>query len=304
MTELRRTSDAVLSFKGLTHHDFLTASTRHGGAAAIPRGMEVAAAEVTLDSHYIEFEPSKRISLCLSEKCEGRVAAHVGPFIWDERVADGALSLTTANTKQVYDFRGRTTNTLLSIDPMLFERVAELDPKLDAKARLEPRLYFFRPNLQAVVKEQFRVLASGEAGWRVLAESLTLQLAYEILAAFGAPSHRRDGERGLSAAEARRLTEFIDAELATNFNLSEMARALGREPYNLIRACREATGLTPHQYVIQRRISRARQYLEQTDNQIVDIALATGFASQSHLTSTFTKHVGVPPGAYRRSWRA
>jgi AraC family transcriptional regulator len=59
------------------------------------------------------------------------------------------------------------------------------------------------------------------------------------------------------------------------------------------------TALTPHRYVIERRIERARQLLEQCELSIATIAVDTGFASQSHLTEFFRRSVGVTPAVYR-----
>jgi len=59
------------------------------------------------------------------------------------------------------------------------------------------------------------------------------------------------------------------------------------------------TGLTPHQYVMSRRVARARRLLEEGELPITAIAAETGFASQSHLTDLFRREVGVTPRAYR-----
>ena len=64
-------------------------------------------------------------------------------------------------------------------------------------------------------------------------------------------------------------------------------------------AAREATGLAPHQYLIQIRVERARQLL--AEGAVPSLAAAmTGFADQSHLTYHFKKHLGITPGKYRR----
>jgi len=60
-------------------------------------------------------------------------------------------------------------------------------------------------------------------------------------------------------------------------------------------------GVTPHQYVIRRRIERAKKLLKYSDLKIVEIALACGFANQSHLSRHFRNLVGTSPKAYRNS---
>jgi AraC-like DNA-binding protein/mannose-6-phosphate isomerase-like protein (cupin superfamily) len=82
-------------------------------------------------------------------------------------------------------------------------------------------------------------------------------------------------------------------------SLHALAQRTGVTPFRVIRAFREATGLAPHQYLIQVRVERARQFL--ADGAVPSLVAAmTGFVDQSHLTYHFKKHLGITPGNYRR----
>ena len=82
-------------------------------------------------------------------------------------------------------------------------------------------------------------------------------------------------------------------------SLHVLAQRTGVTPFHVIRTFREATGLAPHQYLIQIRVERARQFL--AEGTVPSLAAAmTGFVDQSHLTYHFKKHVGITPGNYRR----
>lgn len=86
---------------------------------------------------------------------------------------------------------------------------------------------------------------------------------------------------------------------ADETSLHMLAEKTGVTPFHVIRAFREGTGLAPHQYLIQVRVERARQYL--ADGAIPSVVAAmTGFVDQSHLTYHFKKHVGITPGKYQR----
>jgi AraC-like DNA-binding protein/mannose-6-phosphate isomerase-like protein (cupin superfamily) len=86
---------------------------------------------------------------------------------------------------------------------------------------------------------------------------------------------------------------------ADETSLQVLAQRTGVTPFRVIRAFREATGLAPHQYLIQRRVERARQLL--ADGAVPSmVAAMTGFVDQSHLTYHFKKHLGITPGHYRR----
>ena len=77
----------------------------------------------------------------------------------------------------------------------------------------------------------------------------------------------------------------------------------GRRVDCFSRAFKAATGTTPHQVLIERRVARARERLEHGTDPIVDVALECGFSSQAHMTSTFTRQLGVSPGRYRKERR-
>ena len=82
-------------------------------------------------------------------------------------------------------------------------------------------------------------------------------------------------------------------------SLHVLAERTGVTPFRVIRAFRKATGLAPHQYLIQVRVERARQFL--ADGTVPSrAALMSGFVDQSHLTYHFKKHLGITPGNYRR----
>jgi AraC family transcriptional regulator len=73
--------------------------------------------------------------------------------------------------------------------------------------------------------------------------------------------------------------------------------------HHFARAFKTSLGVPPHQFVLQRRLSLARELLTSTDRPIADIAIAAGFSDQSHLARTFRKSFAVSPTAFRRSQR-
>jgi AraC family transcriptional regulator len=104
----------------------------------------------------------------------------------------------------------------------------------------------------------------------------------------------------LSGTRIRRLIEFIEEHLADDVSLEAIAAEGGISPIYLARAFKAAVGQSPHQYVLGRRIERAKKLLRDSDLPIVEVALAAGFSSQSHLSNWFVRSVGVSPAAYRR----
>ncbi len=109
--------------------------------------------------------------------------------------------------------------------------------------------------------------------------------------------------RGLSPAQERRAKEFLTAQLDGDASISAAAEACGLSRSYFIKSFRESTGKTPYRWLVELRLSRARNMLAKSGDAIAEIAIACGFADQSHLTRMFTREIGVPPSAWRRDYR-
>lgn len=96
-----------------------------------------------------------------------------------------------------------------------------------------------------------------------------------------------------------RIRQHLDAEFERNISLEELAGLVQMDPLYLIRVFRASTGVSPHQYQIQRRIARVQQLLR-LGSSITEASLACGFFDQSHMARAFRKVVGVTPGSFRK----
>jgi AraC-like DNA-binding protein len=118
------------------------------------------------------------------------------------------------------------------------------------------------------------------------------------LAGMAPPAARPRG--GLAPWQERRAKEMIDADLAGNITLGELAAACGLSRAHFLRAFRQSTGLTPHRWLLARRIAAAQDLLAASTHSLADVAHIAGFADQSHFTRVFSKLVGTSPAAWRR----
>jgi AraC family transcriptional regulator len=96
-----------------------------------------------------------------------------------------------------------------------------------------------------------------------------------------------------------RASEYVEEHLGENLSLAALAGAVGLSPYHFARLFRASTGLSPHQYVIRRRVERARLLLASTDRSLASIAQDVGFVSGSHLATHVKRLLGVPPSRLR-----
>lgn len=113
-------------------------------------------------------------------------------------------------------------------------------------------------------------------------------------------SRERALRGGLAPWQQRRARELIDARLDGTLPLTELAQACGLSVRHFARAFRQSTGQSPHRWLTERRLEKARGLLEGSTSSLPEIAGACGFASQSHFTRVFTRRVGTSPGAWRR----
>jgi AraC family transcriptional regulator len=97
----------------------------------------------------------------------------------------------------------------------------------------------------------------------------------------------------------QRVLEYIEAFFHLDLRFEDLAAEACLSPYHFSRLFREATGLSPHRYVIDRRIQAARHELARSHLSLAEIALAFGFGSQANFTRVFRKATGLTPGQYR-----
>jgi AraC-like DNA-binding protein len=107
---------------------------------------------------------------------------------------------------------------------------------------------------------------------------------------------------GREAGPMARVRDAIEQRYADSLTLGELAGIARLSTYHLIRAFRAETGLTPHAYLVDVRVRRARELLR-ADLAPAEVALRVGFADQAHLTRAFKARIGVAPAAYRRALR-
>jgi AraC-like DNA-binding protein len=106
-------------------------------------------------------------------------------------------------------------------------------------------------------------------------------------------------KRGLSPAALQQIEEYIERHLDSALDINQLACIVRMSSSHFTRSFHKSVGITPHRYVIQNRVMRARELLATTNLPLTEIALTTGFSDQSHFSRRFHEIVGIPPGAFR-----
>jgi AraC family transcriptional regulator len=214
----------------------------------------------------------------------------------------GAISLFPAGSRVWVRTSGRRDELSIYLEPGLVTQVAaeafDLDP---ARLAVPPLDSLNLPHLRDTMLAVDAELTAGGAGGRLAAESLANVLAVHLLRHILTPRQLERGRDGtLPPGRLRAVVEYIEEHLGGGPSLAQLAAVVGLNPYHFARQFKAATGLPPHQYVIGRRVERARHLMQAgTDLSLAEVALSAGFSDQSHFCRHFKRLVGVTPGQFR-----
>jgi AraC family transcriptional regulator len=106
---------------------------------------------------------------------------------------------------------------------------------------------------------------------------------------------------GLSRSRLKLAIEYMHDRIIDNISLPEIAAELNISQYHFCRLFKQSMGVSPHQYIIQKRIEYSQELLLKSNRKIADISLAAGFANQGHFSYHFRKLTGTTPKQYRES---
>lgn len=191
----------------------------------------------------------------------------------------------------------------IAIDPV----TPILDPAYGvAKICCAPALYRKDiPDELKVTLDKVRRLMSASGGLDTLrAETLLALVILETRDWLGAGQRPEMSGGGLAPWQERRAMAMLEARLDGQIGIAELASACGLSPGHFAQAFRRSTGVPPHRWLQHRRIDLAQDLLRRTAMPLADIALACGFAGQSHFGRVFADVVGSSPGAWRREYRS
>jgi AraC family transcriptional regulator len=108
----------------------------------------------------------------------------------------------------------------------------------------------------------------------------------------------------LLAWQARKVREYIDGHIADPIRVTDLCALIQRSEAHFSRAFKRTFGVSPHAFVVQRRLELATHYMVETDRSLSDIALGCGFTDQAHLCKHFRQATGETPAAWRRAHRS
>jgi AraC family transcriptional regulator len=213
----------------------------------------------------------------------------------------GAIILVPSGTPGQVRWSGGFEWLHIYLEPGQVARVAaeafDLDP---ARMTVPPLDALDLPHLRAAMSAVDCELTSGGAGGPLAAECLANVLAVHLIRHLVAPRRIARGRDGtLPRGRLRAVVEYIEEHLDASPTLEQMAAVACLSAYHFARQFKAATGLPPHQYLIARRVDRAKQLLRDAVLSLAEVAVCTGFSDQSQFCHHFKRLVGVTPGQFR-----
>jgi AraC family transcriptional regulator len=217
-----------------------------------------------------------------------------------EYIVYGDVAVIPANTNHLSRWESEAEFLVISLEPTLFTRVAFESVDLQS-ADIIPRFAAPDPLIQQIGLALHSELKSDGMGSRIYIESLTTTLCIHLLKHYSASTDITESSqnRGLSRLKLRQAISYIQDNLEKDLTLTEISETVGMSMYHFSRLFKQSMGYTPHQYVMNCRIEKAKKLLTRTEQTIDQICQQVGFQSQSHFTNVFRKLIGTTPKVYR-----
>lgn len=216
-------------------------------------------------------------------------------------VADGRAILADAGLPMWKRWQARPSLFAFAIDEAFVKQIWQQAFDAAGHPSIQTSMGVDDPVIERFVGLGKRELSESGAGGRLYVEALAAALSIHLLRKYGTSRQSPCQHKGgLPPALLRRVIEYINAHLCNELGLVELAGIAKLSPHHFGAAFKAAMGTSPHQYIIERRVDRAREFLHDPDRPIAEIAQAVGFSSQSHLTTHFRRLTGVTPARFRR----
>jgi AraC family transcriptional regulator len=213
----------------------------------------------------------------------------------------GMIDLMPAGTViERVEWQGQRSACVSAVIPVALARQLSTEDAPGFDPESGPRFGLVDAHVVDLVRRLEAQAIAGQPLGILYTEALSLTLLTYLRGRYAGFRVSPPDAGALSAWQRDRLIEYVEANLSTNIGLPDLAALSGYSPDHFSRLFKRCFGQPPYQYVLARRVERAKAMLKDQSRPIANIAAACGFATQAHLNSAFKQRTGVTPGVYRR----
>ncbi|OWY28550.1 helix-turn-helix domain-containing protein [Herbaspirillum robiniae] len=161
----------------------------------------------------------------------------------------------------------------------------------------------YDPVLEHLAHALAPALARPDEASMLFVDQIGVAIGTHVMQRYGGARAPRGVRGGLSRLHEERAKQMLMEKVRGNVSIPEIARECNMSASYFLRAFKESTGQTPHQWLMAQRVQRAREFLRDTELPLAEVAIACNFYDQSHFSRVFSQVVGTSPGSWRRHSR-
>ena len=159
------------------------------------------------------------------------------------------------------------------------------------------------PNLEYIFKLLLSEIQAGNQNGKLFIENIVSILAFHFVKNYSKEqsSELTENINGFTSNELEKILYYIDKNMSENVKIEKLAEELGISKFNFIKRFKSSTNVTPHQFIIKKKLERSKNLLKEGSLSLTDITYILNFSDQSHFSNSFKKMYGMTPREFRKT---
>ncbi|HVW69497.1 MAG TPA: AraC family transcriptional regulator [Steroidobacteraceae bacterium] len=250
------------------------------------------------EGHTLALPPVRGCYISAHVDCPCLLSGRWNGMVRKSRSIPGDIIILGAEQLVEWDWCGEFDEVQMILDPARFETaVAEVS---DRPFTLVEGISIRDPFVSALAQRILEELAHPQIGSRYFSAAMADTLVWHLLRQHSTLRRITTLERiDIPAHKVRRALDFMMSHVAEDLSIDDIAAVVSMSSFRFARGFKKATGQSPYQFLLGKRIELAQELLRSTDRRLADIARAVGFATQSQFTVAFRRRCRLTPGRYR-----